>query len=158
MWFEFLWIRRYVGLAEAISSVMTKVEMAKYFHLQVWKNFAIWGANSIATNLWKCVLRTNQSISYKSIKQFDWICRIQIAKKINIFSHLEMGIFWHFDFCHNRRNGFWSYLWRRPCVPSCFFQTQFEVCDPPRSTLTSGRVVSRLTFCIDQLFHETSIK
>ena len=95
---------------------------------------------------------------HRSIKQFDWICRIQIAKKINIFSHLEMGIFWHFDFCHNRRNGFWSYLWRRPCVPSCFFQTQFEVCDPPRSTLTSGRVVSRLTFCIDQLFHETSIK
>ena len=46
-----------------------------------------------ATNLWKCVLRTDQSISYKSIKQFDWICRIQIAKKINIFSHLDISTF-----------------------------------------------------------------
>ena len=28
--------------SEAISSVMAKLEMAKYIHLQMWKLFAIW--------------------------------------------------------------------------------------------------------------------
>ena len=62
--------------AEGISSIMTKVEMAKYIHLQMWKLFiickcdffSIWGANSIETNLQTCNLPIGQSISYKSFR------------------------------------------------------------------------------------------
>ena len=126
------------GQAGAISSIMTKVEMAKYIHLHMWKVFAIckcenfltfeW-ANSIETRLWTYNLLTGWSISYKSLKQFQFNLPHQMAKKITFeigkrFSHLQMDIFCHFNFCHNRRNGF-SMCWFIGSEMSCWEKLEF---------------------------------
>ena len=69
---------------------------------------------SIITNLETCSLQTNQSESYKSTYQFWLNLSYSHGKK---FSHLQINIFCHFNFCHNRRNGFWShgFGWKR-CI------------------------------------------
>ena len=73
-------------------------------YLQTWKKFPL-----KQTNFKELV--TGWSISYKSIKQFRLNLLLQMAKYFCIwngktFSHLQMDIFCHFNFCYNRRNGF----------------------------------------------------
>ena len=97
--------------SEAISSNMTKVEMAKDIQFQknvhfTWKNLPLNGAISIKIGLQNCSLQTGRSISY--VNQF-WLnpngktFSRSISKST---SHLQLDIFCHFDFCHNRRNCF----------------------------------------------------
>ena len=55
--------------------------------------YSAW-ANLLKTKLQTCNLQTGQSISYKYINSFNWICPIQIAKKwINIQSSTIISIF-----------------------------------------------------------------
>ena len=104
---------RQTAAAEGISSIMTKVEMAKYIHLQIRKlfiickcdSFSIWGANSIKTNLQTCNLPIGQSISYKSFRLKAVSIEFAPSNGKNV-SHLQIHTFCHFDFFNNRRNGF----------------------------------------------------
>ena len=76
---------------EAVSSIMTKVEIAKYINLQI-----------------------QSKLLYRLVT--DWlVCKLQVRKLVlidsvhsngKINSHLQMDIFCHFDFCHNG-NSFW---------------------------------------------------
>ena len=62
--------------AEAICSIMTKVEMAKDIHLHMWNVFAISSGKCFATWIRQmqskpnCSLQTGWFIGYKFIKQF----------------------------------------------------------------------------------------
>ena len=83
---------------EAISSIMAKVEMKKNIHLQMWFFLPFEAANSTKTNLRSCNLWTCWNISLKS---FDWICPIQLAKSLSdkmakmfIIANLYLLPFW----------------------------------------------------------------
>ena len=99
---------------------MTEVEMAKNFHLQMRKILDIWSGklffhldreSSIKTKLQTCKSKTGQSISYRSVHCFQLNLPHPNFKKSSssnskTFSHFQMDIFYHIDFCHSRRNGF----------------------------------------------------
>ena len=89
-------------------------------------------ANSIKNNWQTCNLQTCQSI-----KQFRLNLPHPNVKKFSrsngkTFSHLQMDIFCHFDFCHTLRNGFWSTI--EKCLNNvqlhiiyALFVTKFEM-------------------------------
>ena len=69
------------------------------------------GANSIKIDLQTCNLWTGRSVSYKSVNWFRLNLPYPNGKKFSTSyikknSHLQIDIFFHFDFCHSRRNGF----------------------------------------------------
>ena len=104
-------------MSEAISSIMAKVihlQMGFFFRHIIWKNFCHLRGQIQLTleyrlvNLW-FTLRV-QFIIYKPVRRFrlnmphpnGWYFSDKIAKK----KHLQMGIFYHFDLCHNVKNSF----------------------------------------------------
>ena len=84
-----------------------------FWHL-MWKTFCHSGReNSIKTNLETCNLWTGQYVSYKSVNLF-WLNlphqngKTFFTSNVKNFSHLQMNIVCYFDFCHCRRNAFWT--------------------------------------------------
>ena len=82
-----------------------------YFWHLMWKTFCFLDrANSIKTNLQTYNLQIGQyNYKYKSVNQFWWNLPYPNGKKFSrwnakTFSHLQLGIFCHFDVCHSRRN------------------------------------------------------
>ena len=82
-----------------------------YFWHLMWKTFCFLDrANSIKTNLQTYNLQIGQyNYKYKSVNQFWWNLPYPNGKKfsrwnVETFSHLQLGIFCHFDVCHSRRN------------------------------------------------------
>ena len=76
----------------------------KWRKLKMWKCFDNWcgktfcyldRAYSIKNNLQTCNLQIGQ-YKYKSVKFSSW--------NVVTFSHLQMDIFCHFNFCNSRRN------------------------------------------------------
>ena len=84
---------------------MTKVEMAKNIYLQMWINFDIWCGKCFA--IWFAP-SNGKKITFENGKRF---------------SHLQMNIFCHFNFCHNRRNGS---MVQRNVLPICHFDCKFN--------------------------------
>ena len=70
-----------IEFAEAISSFMVKVEMAKAIHLHMWFFFSIWGGK----------------FSRNQFRNFQIGCSISFT--------FSKDIFCHFNFYHNRRDG-----------------------------------------------------
>ena len=66
----------------------------KKCHLEMWKIFAIW-QGQIQPNL----------PTFKVLIEFA-PSKSQTIFTVNRYSHLQMNIFGHFNFCENRRNGF----------------------------------------------------
>ena len=99
-------VQLYSDTAENISSTMTKVELAKYIHLQMWTLFVIdvenflhlVMANSIENNLLACNSWTGRSVSYKFVNWF-WLnlpypnSKMFSTSNVENNSHLQMDIF-----------------------------------------------------------------
>ena len=89
-----------------VKSQNERYPLANVIFFDIWsgKLFAIWGRKFN----WNW---PDRSISYKSVKQFQLNLPFPKGKKIsrsNVkkISHLQMDIFCHFNFWHDRRNGF----------------------------------------------------
>lgn len=104
------------SISEAIYSFITKVKIAKdIIHLQMWIFFAILSdklfANWIEQIQSKYLKLMFQPVHKLQVLKFgfDWISRLKWQQK----SHLKMDIFFHFIFCHNRKNSFsfFTFLW-----------------------------------------------
>ena len=79
----------------------------------MWKTFChLVGANSIENNLRACNSWTGRSVSCKV--NWFWLNLPNQNRKmfststVKNNSHLQMDIFYHLDFCHSRKNGFWA--------------------------------------------------
>ena len=92
--------------------------MAKYvrIHLQISCDFFCHMRHSIETNLWTCNWPVNKIQVYKvvSIDRVSPNARSNGKCQNKKFLHFQMDIFCHFDFCHNRRNGFGSSTNHKP--------------------------------------------
>ena len=119
------------GQGGAIFSILTKLKwqkisicIVKIFAICKCENFLTFErAYSIKTRLWTCNLPTSWSISYKFLKHIQFNLPYQMANEITFeigkrVSHLQIDIFCHFNFCHNRRNGF-SMCWFIGSEMSC---------------------------------------
>ena len=99
---------------------MSKVEMEKAIHLQIWKVFDIWSGNRFAIWIGQIQLKLHyELVNYELVSQ---VSKLQLHKLVAIEfppqmaksfldqmskkTHLQMSIFCHFDFLHDRRNGF----------------------------------------------------
>ena len=98
--FVFKWSN--ITIKKAIFFYYKKVEMAKDIRFQKWIIFDIWCGNFF--------LQIGQyNYKYKSVNQFWWNLPYPNGKKfsrrnVETFSHLQLGIFCHFDVCYSRRN------------------------------------------------------
>ena len=95
------------SITEVVSSIMAKLEIAKifiykcdFFAISYWKLFVIW-TSSVNVELRFCQ-------SWQINRGYPNVKKICIKCQKNW--HLQMDIFCHFKFCHNRRNGFWVLL------------------------------------------------
>ena len=105
----FVWKIRVKMMQEPISSIITKVEMVKDIHLQIWKRFAIWRSkfnrNCLLTcNLWTSQLQVSKLVAIEfACSSGNFFFKFANGKT---FTQLQMDIFCQFDFCHNRKNAF----------------------------------------------------